>query len=179
MMDEREIDGAIDTAAGRMMAREPGRALTYRVMARVRDGADAPAPRRFVWITAVASLALCAAITIMLMNRAPATPPSLLPPASQLPIARLPIDQPPMVTDAPATVARNIAPLRRNVAAAIEYRAVSRVPPPNDVSPIEPIQTEPIALSTIEVPPLEREATSIDTLTIEPLTIEPLTASND
>ena len=55
MMDERELDRAIDAAAGAMVAREPSRSLGHAVMARVREG-DAPAPRRFVWMTAAASL---------------------------------------------------------------------------------------------------------------------------
>ena len=50
-MDERELDRAIDTAARELMAREPGRALSHNVMARVREGA-VPAPRRFVWMAA-------------------------------------------------------------------------------------------------------------------------------
>ena len=37
MMDERELDRAIDAAAGGMMAREPSRSLGYNVMARVRE----------------------------------------------------------------------------------------------------------------------------------------------
>ncbi|HUP38861.1 MAG TPA: hypothetical protein VM115_01985 [Vicinamibacterales bacterium] len=37
---------------------EPGRSLGDAVMARVREG-DAPAPRRFVWLTAAAAVVLC------------------------------------------------------------------------------------------------------------------------
>ena len=178
MMDERELDRAIDTATGRMMAHEPSRSLGYNVMARVREGA-APAPRRLRWVVATVSIVLCAAIAIALMYRAPATiiaPP----PAAQLPTAQPPIAQFPIVADAPVTVTREQPPSRRSVPARIAAKVV--VPmrlPPDGMSAIEPIETEPIVLSAIDVPQLEREATSIETITIEPLTVEPLTASNN
>jgi hypothetical protein len=178
MMDERELDRAIDTAAGRMMAREPGRALSYTVMTRVR-ARNAPASRRFVWIMATASLVLCGAMAIALMYQAPAmiiAPP----PAAQFPIVEPPIAQLPMVADAPVTVIREMPPSRRGVSTRMATKVVLPMRlPPDDISAIEPIETEPIALSALDVPQLEREATSIETLTIEPLTVEPLTASND
>ena len=54
-MDQRDVDRAIDEAAAAMMAREPGRALGYTVMARVRETAPA-SPRRFVWVSAAAGM---------------------------------------------------------------------------------------------------------------------------
>jgi hypothetical protein len=178
MMDERELDRAIDTAAGMMMAREPRRALSYNVMARVRENVE-PAQRKFVWMTAAAVVVLCASIAIALMSGAPATavPP---PRAADLPLAQPPVARLPMVADAPVAVTREMPPSRRSVSARIATKVV--VPMsllPDDTSAIEPIQTEPIVLTAIDVPQLEREATSIETLNIEPLTIEPLAASND
>jgi hypothetical protein len=173
MMDERELDRAIDAAAEAMVAREPSRSLGYNVMARVREG-KAPAPRRFMWMTAAACFVLCAAIAIALMSRTPAVVPS--PPQ----VARLPVGEPAIVADAPVTIVTDTTSPRRVLPVA---RGASRVEPrvamPIDVSPIDPIQTEPIVLSALELPPLEREFTSIDTIGIEPLTIEPLAASND
>lgn len=175
-MDERELDRAIDAASHGMMAREPSRSLGYNVMAGLREGS---APRRLRWVVATASIVLCAAIAIALMYRAPAAiiaPP----PAAQLPIAQPPIVQLPIVADAPVTVAREMPPARRSVPARIAAKVV--VPmrlPPDDMTAIEPIETEPIVLSAIDVPQLEREVTSIDPLTIEPLTVDPLAASND
>ena len=60
-MNERELDRAIDAAAGRMMAREPSRALGHNVMARVREN-PAPARRSLAWVAAAAGIVLCAAI---------------------------------------------------------------------------------------------------------------------
>jgi len=174
MMDERELDRAIDTAAGRMMALEPGRALSYTVMARVRER-HTPAPRRFVWIIATACLVLCGAMAIVLMYRAPATIIAPPPPRAVV------VGQPPVATSPPVRVApETAAPLRRIPRAPLAARVVSPVQlPPCIVSGITPIETEGIALSAIDVPGLEREAAVIDVLDIEPLTIEPLTASND
>jgi hypothetical protein len=172
-MDERELDRAIDTAAGRMMAREPSRALGYNVMARVRAGA-APAPRRLVWIAAGASLVLCAAIATALMIGPAAVVP--LPPAAP----SVAIGQPPVMIAPLTTVASETATPRRLARTPTAAWSASALPmPPNDVSPIEPIVTEPIALSTIDVPLLERDNVVIDVLNIEPLTIEPLAVSND
>ena len=174
MMDERARDRAIDAAAGRMIDREPSRALAYNVMSRVREG-NAPAPRRFVWMTAAASFVLCGAIAIAVTSRTPASV-APLPPAAQLSVG-----QPAAIPVAPVTVVTEKIPMRRifpmvRAASSVGTRAPL---PPYDVSPIEPIQTEPIVLSALDVPQLERETTAIDMLTIEPLTIEPLTASND
>ncbi len=172
-MDERELDQAIGAAAGRMMGREPGRALSHNVMARVREGA-APAPRRLVWIAAAASIVLCAALATALMI-GPAAVMPLLPAAPSVAIG-----QPPVTIAPLTTVASETAAPRRVARTPIAARAASPTPPPpSDVSPIEPIVTEPIALATIDVPVLERETAVIDVLNIEPLTIEPLSASND
>ena len=170
-MDERELDRAIDAAAGAMVGREPSRSLGYSVMARVHEGRRS-APRRFVWMTAAASLVLCGAIAIALMSRTSAivfSPPQA---------ARLPVGEPAIVADAPVTIVSDLTSTRRVVPTA-PSASRSRVALPVDVSPIDPIQTEPIVLSALELPPLEREFTSIDTIEIEPLTIEPLAASND
>jgi hypothetical protein len=161
------------------MAREPSRSLGNNVMARVREG-TAPAPQRFRWVVATVSIFLCAAVAIALMYRAPATiiaPP----PAAQFPIAQPPVAQsPPMVADAPVTVIREMPRSRRRAPARIATKVVLPMRlPPDDISAIEPIETEPIVLSAIDVPQLEGEATSIETIAIEPLTVEPLTASND
>jgi len=173
MMNERELNRAIDAAAGAMVAREPGRSLGHSVMARVREG-DAPAPRRLVWMTAAASLVLCGAIAIAVMSRTSAI--VLLPPQA----ARLPIGKPPIVADVPVTIISDTTSTRRVMPRAPGVsRAGARVALPIDVSPIDPIETEPIVLSALDLPPLEREITSIDTIEIEPLTIEPLAASND
>ncbi len=156
-----------------MMAREPGRALDYTVMARVRER-NAPAPRRFVWVVATASLVLCGAIAMALMYRAPATIIAPLPAARTVVVGHPPVATPPPMMVAPE------APPRRIPRAPLAAHAVSPVQlPPSDVSGITPIETEGIALSAIDVPVLEREAAVIDILDIEPLTIEPLTASND
>jgi hypothetical protein len=172
-MDERELDRAIDAAAGRMMAREPGRALSHNVMARVREGA-APAPRRLVWIAAAASIVLCAAIATALMI-GPAAVVPLTPDAPSMAFG-----QPDIATLPPMTVALETPSAHRNARATIAARSTSPAPPPpSDVSPIAPIETEPIVLSTIDVPVLERDTAVIDVLNIEPLTIEPLSASND
>lgn len=159
-MDARNLDRAIDRAAGELIGREPSGALSYNVMARVRQ--ERPlAPRRLVWATAVAGILLCAVIAFSLMNQIPATV-ARLPEALQVPVGR-----PALIRDPPAA-----APTVSRIAPPIDMTA-------RDVSPIEPLETEPIVMSAIDLPQLEREATSIDTLEIEPLTIAPLATSND
>ena len=173
-MDERELDSAIDTAAGRMMAREPGRALGDNVMARVREKPSA-APRRLVWMQAAAAVILFTTIPIVLMYRAPSEVVLMLPAAP--PAA---IGQPAIAALPPLIVATETPSPHWNTRATIAAQTASAVPPPpRDISPIEPIETEPIVLSTIDVPVLVRETAVIDVLNIEPLTIEPLAASND
>jgi hypothetical protein len=170
MTNEREIDRAIDAAAGAMMTREPSRALAYTVMSRVRDG-HAAAPRRFVWVLAAASAVVCGAIALTLISQGTAT-------LAPLPRAvQLTVGQPPATPDASVALLTEATPPRR----AINTRRVAtRAPlPRTDVSPIEPIQTDPIVLSSLDVPQLERETTAIDALSVEPLTIEPLATSND
>jgi hypothetical protein len=166
-----ELDRTIDAAAGAMMTREPSRALGYAVMARVRE-VHAPAPRRFAWVTAAASVVVCGAIALTLITQ---TPPAMAP----LPrAAHLTVGQPPVIPTAPVTIVTEAAPARREMHSV--RRVAARAPLPlSDVSPIEPIQTVPIALSSIDVPQLERETAEIDALSVEPLTIEPLATSND
>jgi hypothetical protein len=173
-MNERDIDRAIDVAAGAMMAREPSRALGYAVMARVRDG-YAPAPRRFVWVTAAASLAVCGAIALTLISQTPAT-------LAPLPrAARLIVGQPAVIPGALVAIVTEPTPARRANRMVRSARSAETHAPLalSDVSPIEPIRTAPIMLSSLVVPQLERETTAIDALSIEPLTIEPLATSND
>ncbi len=175
-MDEHEIDRAIDTASQDMMAREPSRALGYTVMARVRADA-APAPRRFVWAMAAASVVLCAAIAAMLLSRAPQTIPPV-PSAPPFAVANSPVYVEPSIV-----ALSSVRPARRIIsagAASAAGRAAPAMVLPADVSPIEPLEAEPIAVAAIDVPRLEPEApTSIEALTIDELTIEPLAASND
>ena len=147
-MNERELDSAIDAAAGTLMAREPSRALAYRVMARVRE--RPPPPRPFVWIAAAATIALCAAIATVVMNQAP--PAIRLPLAAKLAIAEAAVvpgcsGWPP--AGDPAAARRRCPEFGESVSRGML--------PPDDASTIEPIETEPIALSMIEVPQLERK----------------------
>ena len=154
------------------MARQPSRALGYKVMERVREGA-VPAPRRFVWVAATASVALCAWIATMFVMRAPFE-------AVQLPREiHLPVAPAAVVMGVPADVPWQTPETNR-----VPMRSARRVAPrmalpPNDVSPIAPIETQPIVLAAVEVPHLEAEATLVDPITIEPLIIEPLAVSND
>ncbi len=174
MMDERELDRAIDAAAGAMVAREPSRSLGHAVMSRVREG-DAPAPRRLVWLTAAASLLVCGAIAIALMSRTSATVPS--PPQA----ARLPVGEPAIVADVPATIASDSTPTRRvipMVPGASQCRVAGRRCRSMCRRSIR-FRRNPSSCRRLELPQLEREYTSIDTIEIEPLTIEPLAASND
>jgi hypothetical protein len=169
-MNEREIDRAIDAAAGAMMTREPSRSLGYTVMARVRDD-RASAPRRFVWVLAAASVVVCGAIAMALISGAPPTMASL-PRGVQLTVG-----QPAAIPNASIALVTEPTPARPAIHAP---RVATRAPLPRiDVSPIEAIQTDPIVLSSLEVPQLERETTAIDALNVEPLTIEPLATSND
>jgi hypothetical protein len=169
---ERELDRAIDVAGETLMAREPSRALSHRVMARVR-GSAAPAPRRFVWVAAAVTVVLVSVIATAVISQMPLATPSL--PGSR----PLTVGQPAVAPERRLAVLGQETP-RRMAHVRVQRRTLGPAPfLPADVSPIEPIETQPIAMTAIDVPQLERETTLIDAITIEPLTIEPLSASND
>jgi hypothetical protein len=174
MMNERELDRAIDTAAASLVAREPGRSLSYEVMARIREDAN-PSSHRLVWVMAPAIVLLCAAIAVTILNRSPQTLPAV---ATAPPLA---IGQSLAVVEPPIVLAHDTAPSRRNRSAVSSRTIASNTTAlPRDVSPIAPLVTEPIAVAVIDVPRLESFApVSIEALDVEQLTIEPLAASND
>src|SRR5688572_3368460 len=158
-----------------MMAREPRRALTHTVMARVREDIN-PSLHRLVWITAAASVLICAAIAGALMSRVAQTPPSL--PAAQ-PLA---VSQPAVIVEPPMVAANDVRPTaaHRGGSTPAARGVAPALTMPRDVSPIEPLDAVPITLAAIDVPRLELEVpVRIEALTIEQLTIEPLAASND
>jgi hypothetical protein len=168
-----DLERAIDRAAEELVAAEPSRALSYRVMARVRHG-DAPRPRRLPWTVAAASVVLCAAIASVFLDRAPQNIPLA-------PMAR------PFAVGAPATIAppilmtHDVSPATRNANSSVVREAVPAAALlPFDVSPFGRIEPDPISVAAIDVLQIEREApASIEPLTIDELTIEPLAASND
>ena len=155
------------------MAREPSRALGYRVMARVREH-PAPAPRRIVWLTAAAGVVVTAAIAMVLVTRAPSQ--TAAPPRD----VRLPVGQAAVMAELPATLVAETARIDSAGPRGVRTVASPAPLPPTDESTIAPLETQPIVVATIEVPQLEHEAiTAIETIGIEPITIEPLSASND
>lgn len=172
-MSDFQFDRLIDSAARQMVSHVPSRRLRGAVMARLREP-EPVAPRRLAWMTATAAMVavVLGAMVVALMNRSPAlqSPP---------PVASLVGRQP--QTTRPLTV-QTPPPAADQKPMAVAVRRRSRVPvwlPPNDVSAIEPLETEPIVMTAVEVPPLGSERTPIDHIEIEALTIEPLTASND
>ncbi|SRR5688572_17424930 len=172
MMSDHDLDRTIAAAARQLMAREPDRALTRAVMARVREDVK-PSRHRLMWITAPATVLVCAAIAVTSLNRSPQTIPAVAAP----PLA---IGQPLAVVERSLVATRDVAPSRPHRAAAPSRTIPSYATLPRDVSPIEPLVTEPIAVAVIDVPRLEPVApASIEALRIEQLTIEPLAASND
>lgn len=171
-MNERELDLAIEAATRGMVVREPGRALTAKVMARVRETA-APEPRGLVWVAAAAGIVLTVAAASVVMSRVPVSTVQL-PPGLPLLVAQG-IEVPAVPVDALREAPRVSVVVSRTARRTRPQAAL----PPADAPNIEPIDMQPIALVAIDVPQLEREATSIDTIHIEPLTIEPLAASND
>ena len=172
-MDERELDRAIDTAARELVAREAGRALSHKVMARVRED-RAPARRPLMWTATAASLVLCGGITIALLNRAPA------PVVPSSPVAQAPIAAPQVVADPPPVIeAPTTQPARRRAAPRMAANAAPPAERTINGIAIEPIDTPAIVLPVLEVPQLARETTPIESITIDALTIEPLSASND
>jgi hypothetical protein len=106
MTNEREIDRAIDAAAGAMMTREPSRALAYAVMSRVRDG-RAAAPRRFVWVLAAASAVVFGAIATTLMSETRTT----VEPIHTHPIVLSSLDVPQLQRETTVIDALNVEPL--------------------------------------------------------------------
>lgn len=172
MVNERELDRAIDVATRAMMNREPSRGLSRNVMARVR-GEAAPQRLRLRWVVATAALLVCAALALSSASRG-------LDSAVRLPSdVQLAIAQGPVVPVAPAQALRE-APRRVTFT---RPSGMTSMPPlrmsESDALTIAPLETEPIALTTIDVPQLERETTFIETIDVAPLTIEPLAASND
>ena len=171
-MDEDALDRAIDAAVGALMARQPSRALGYKVMERVRERA-VPAPRRFVWVAAAAGVALSSGIATMFVMRAPSEvvqlPREIHPPVAQAAV----------VLAVPADVSWQTPETNPVTVRSARTVALRMALPPSDVSPIAPIETQPIVLAAVEVPQLEAEATLVDPITIEPLIMEPLAVSND
>ena len=174
-MDSRELDRAIDRAAGELIAREPSPALTHKVVARVREG-DVSTPRG-AWLKAACVCAAAIVVAYLAIDR----PAPEIQSASTPQVVRTePAPVPAPRIESPEELRAESRPRPRSRRVEVATRAPIVLPPaPGDVPPIEPIRAEPIAVSPIEVPQLAREATSIETITIEPLTIEPLTASND
>lgn len=173
-MSDRDLDRPIDAAARQLIAREPGRALTHAVMARVRED-EKPRLQRLAWIAAPAGMLVCAAIAITILNRLPQTLPAV---AAPPPLA---IGQPLTALEPPIVLAHVMVPSRRN-RSVVSSRAIASntAAVPRDVSPIAPIDAEPITVAAIHVPRLESFApVSIEALNIEQLTVEPLAASND
>lgn len=171
-MNEQDLDRVIDQAAADLVEREPTRALTGAVMARI----AAPEPagiHRFVWATA-ASLLLCGVIAALVLNRTP--PPadhvgSPAPPAAQAVLEAAPTT---VRQDAPEAVAAISAGLPS------DRRAPAVTSPPGGLLfGMEPIATAPLVLPAIELPPLAQEAAAVPGIEIGALAIEPLTASND
>lgn len=177
-MDARELDRAIDRAAGELIAREPSRALSYAVMARVRAGDVSTSTPRGTWLKVASCVCAGGIVVAYLATNRPVTqiPAAATPQVAHTEPTPLPVPPVELVRETQAE-SRPTSQRRRatNVTRAPIFvpRAVI------DVAQIEPIHAEPIAVSPIEVPQLAREATSIETITIEPLTIEPLMASND
>ena len=175
MMDSHELDKVIDRAARELIAREPSRALSYKVMARVRR--DDVSASRGGWLKAACVCAAGIVVAYLAINRP--TPEMQSEPTPH--VARTePAPVSPRSAELPEELRAESRPRPRSRRVEVATRAPIMLPPaPNDVAPIEPIQADPISVSPIEVPQLAREATSIENITIEPLTIEPLTASND
>ncbi len=168
---DEDLDSLIDTAARGMVSREPGRAFTYGVMARV--GERGPRVRgRLVWAagTAVAA-ALCAVTAIVVVNRTPLPSPNETR-AVELDIIRGGVERelPPAAEPVPA-------PPRPRVARSIVTQPPAMLAEPAPA--IEPLVPEPIALSPIDVMPLEHPPAAIDVIEIDDLTIPLLTVSND
>lgn len=175
-MDSRELDRAIDKAASELIAREPSRALSGNVMARVR-GSDVSTPRG-AWLKAACVCAAGIVVAYLAINRsAPEIAPVAAPHVVRTEPAPVPVPQ-----IAPPEEARaESRPQPRPRRAAVVTRASMHVPPAAvDVAAIEPIRAEPIAVAAIDLPRLGPESpVVIERLTIEQLTIEPLAASND
>lgn len=174
-MDARELDRAIDRAAGELIAREPSRALSYNVMARVRE--REVLTRRGAWVTAASVCAAGLVVAYLAINR----PTPEMPPAPTPQVARTaPAPEPaPRVEEREAVAESRSESRARGVVRSTRAPAISPAAT-GDVMSIEPIGTEAIVVPSIEVPRLEPgAAASIDAIQIETLTIEPLAASND
>ena len=175
MMDERDLDHAIDTAAGELITREPSRALSYNVMARVRSGDVSR--RRGAWLKVASVCAAGIVVAYLAINRpTPDVPLPAMQPAARTEPVPVPVPGVERAQEAYAESRPQLRPRR----AAVATRAPMILPlAAMDVDAIEPISADPIAVTPIEVPQLARETTAIENITIEPLTIEPLAASND
>jgi hypothetical protein len=139
-MNEQDCDRIIDAAAARMVAGEPGRTLTGAVMTMVGQP-TAPAPRPLIWVTAAASVVLCGAIAIAVMNRVPAIrKPAPIP-------ARPAAVQFPSATTPPVVVSREAVPEPLPAAARVASQPSAAMPVlPDYPSAVRPLETEPIAL---------------------------------
>ncbi len=183
-MSPQDLDTLIDAAAREMVAGDPSRALSHRVMSEVR-GRIEPAPRGWVWVFRTAgAVVLCAVVATLVVSRNQVHAPVSLLPASETSQTRT--GEQPVAPPGAPTVSRQ--PGERLVPR-LETRRVALgtdVPPApaRDVEApltpsVEPLAIEPIMLSGLDVPPLENQPTTIDDIEISDITIEPLAASND
>lgn len=175
-MDTREFDRAIDAAAGELMVREPSRALSFNVMARVRGG-DVSTPRG-AWLKVASVCAAGIVVAYLAMNRStPEIPTTARPQVLRTELAPVPVPRIEPAQEAHADSRPQSLPRRTAVA---RRAPLVFTPAAVDVAPIEPIRAEAVAVPAIVVPALEAEPpASIENLTVDALTIEPLAASND
>jgi hypothetical protein len=185
-MDHEHLHRFIDTAAERMVRREPPRSLASAVMSRVMNGQTEPHRRVVVGFglsrtgTAAAAAVGFAALMIVMLNRAPQPTTNVGSPkqsaVAQVPAGTIVSGRAPQE---PAAVEPRASARRREVARTV--RPSPLLAPVVSDAPVEgtAIVFESITLAAIDVPLLEVSAASVNEIAIEPLVVEPLTASND
>jgi hypothetical protein len=162
-MHEQDLDQLIDSAAARMVRREPSDAMTAGVMDRVNHLAAASGRPRLVWAGLAAAAAIATLVVVFHLQR---TPPRTVetPPAA--------------VRQAPArSIAQPAPAFTQNFV--FERLPRSQASSPANI-PVPPITIDPLlSPPPIQVPGLEVVSTPMEEIDIEPLHIEPLSASND
>jgi hypothetical protein len=172
-LDDERLDAAVDEAARRMTAGEPGPEFRRRVMARIDRKRSTPA-----WSVAIASVAAAAVVVVavVLLRHAPSTP---LPRATQ-------------TADRPGTSSTPSNALPQPEAQVMQEAITSRSRPRATTAAsgggtaetvpradIDPLTTPSIDLASIAIPRLPAESSiGIQPLPIAPIAMEPLGIEN-
>jgi hypothetical protein len=178
-MTAPDLDRLIDVAARQLVGREPSRALTDSVMARV---FATPSWSRFsdfrVWASAVALIAIIAVVLVLKTSSVPIQRPqnsaSATSQRDQSSIAAP--DRTAAVRIASRPAPKDVDDRSRRLTGDDNVAITSA---PDDPIEAEPVKADPIDADPIDIAPIAVSAVQPPPIQIEPIIMEPISSSND